>query len=107
MAQRFYHGRGGRPQMAALGADPAIARAFALTWQHPPGQTALVWLLRELDTPIYHTGEGVEVAVAQCVRIEVAELIREMVMSGRAQLEAEEADAADLPAEASVAAGGS
>jgi hypothetical protein len=48
------------------------------------------WLVAELSQPLYTLGQPAEMAVAQCARIEAAELIKDLVRRGLELLDDEE-----------------
>ena len=71
-------------------ADVCVQKAFALTYRSGTGKAALEWLIYELYATLYTIGSPTELAIAQCVRIELAELIKDIIRRGLSALEAEE-----------------
>jgi hypothetical protein len=72
-----------------------LQKAFALCYRTGTGHVVLEWLVTELRQPIYSIGAPWETAVAQGIRLEIAELIVDMTRRGLSALESEAADACD------------
>jgi hypothetical protein len=71
-------------------ADPAIQKAFALTYRSGPGHAVLEWIIQECFATRYSAGDPWELAVCQCDRAEFGELLKDITRRGLAIIESEE-----------------